>query len=188
MLTNLWQRCQWLLAKKQLKIINVVVLDVDGVLTDKGLWFGPQGDLIKRFDVRDGLGIKLLQSAGFRVVFLSGGCGGSTQARAKQLGITHCIVGAKDKLSALNLLRQELDINFAEIAFVGDDVNDLVVRGKVGLLIATSDAALPVRQQADLVLSHPGGHGAVRELAENLLKIRGLWQQLSKLGWRDRND
>lgn len=84
------------------------MLDVDGVFTDGGLWHGPNGELIKRFDVRDGLGIRLLQHAGIEVAFLSGGRGGATQVRAEQLGIRHCLVCAKGKPHALASLRQEL--------------------------------------------------------------------------------
>ncbi len=168
--------------------MKVVALDVDGVLTDGGLWFGPEGELIKRFDVRDGLGIRLLQHAGLEVAFLSGGRGGATEVRARQLGIRHCLVGAKDKPLALVGLCQQLGVKAEQIVFVGDDLNDLAVQGAVGLLVATADAAEPLRRRADAVLRHRGGHGAVRELAQRLLQARGLWAQLSREGWRDRND
>lgn len=187
-LRRLWWRWLWWWQRRRLRPIRVVVLDVDGVLTDGGLWHGPEGELIKRFDVRDGLGIRLLQHAGLEVAFLSGGRGGATQVRAEQLGIRHCLVGAKDKPIALAGLRQQLGVEPEQIAFVGDDVNDLAVRGSVGLLVATADATLPLRRRADAVLLRPGGHGAVRELAERLLRVRGHWQQLSRDGWRDRND
>ena len=182
------RRFTWWRLRKRLAAIDVVVLDVDGVLTDGGLWHGPQGELIKRFDVRDGLGIRLLQHAGVEVAFLSGGRGGATEVRAQQLGIQHCLVGAKDKPVALAGLRQQLGVTAQQIVFVGDDVNDLALQGAVGLLVATADAALPLRRRADVVLRRNGGHGAVRELAERLLQARGLWAQLSREGWRDRND
>jgi len=182
------RRFTWWRLRNRLAGIAVVVLDVDGVLTDGGLWHGPQGDLIKRFDVRDGLGIRLLQHAGIEVAFLSGGRGGATEVRARQLGIRHCLVGAKDKPVALAELRRALAVPAERIAFVGDDVNDLALQGQVALLVATADAALPLRRRADAVLCRNGGHGAVRELAERLLQARGLWAQLSREGWRDRND
>jgi 3-deoxy-D-manno-octulosonate 8-phosphate phosphatase (KDO 8-P phosphatase) len=165
-----------------------VVLDVDGVLTDGGLWYGPDGELTKRFNVRDGLGIRLLQQAGVEVVFLSGGQGGATEARARHLGIRHCLVGSKDKPMALKDLCRQLGVANDALLFVGDDLNDLAVRGAVAILVATADGALPLRQRADAVLLRPGGHGAVRELAERILRARGLWAELSNLGWRDRND
>jgi 3-deoxy-D-manno-octulosonate 8-phosphate phosphatase (KDO 8-P phosphatase) len=181
-------RLRWWQHRQRLADLEVVVLDVDGVLTDGGLWYGPEGELTKRFDVRDGLGIRLLQHAGVEVVFLSGGRGGATEARARHLGIRHCLVGAKDKPVALADLRRQLAVSASSLLFVGDDLNDLAVQGEVGLLVATADAAGPLRQRADAVLLRPGGQGAVRELAERLLRAKGQWAQLSREGWRDRND
>jgi 3-deoxy-D-manno-octulosonate 8-phosphate phosphatase (KDO 8-P phosphatase) len=179
---------QWWRLRSRLAAIEAVVLDVDGVLTDGGLWYGPTGELIKRFDVRDGLGIRLLQHAGVEVALLSGGRGGATEVRARQLGIQHCLVGAKDKLLALAQLQQQLGLAREQLLFVGDDLNDLALQGRVALLIATADAAKPLRRKADAVLRRDGGLGAVRELAERLLQARGSWEQLCRDGWRDRND
>ena len=179
---------RWRLMRQTLRQISLVVLDVDGVLTDGGLWYGPHGELNKRFDVRDGLGIRLLQQAGLEVAFLSGGQGGATEVRARQLGVRHCLIGIKDKPRALTTLQEQLNIPRKQTVFVGDDLNDLAVRPLVGLLIAPEDACRPVRRGADAVLSRRGGHGAVRELAERLLDARGEWGALSRQGWRDRND
>ena len=191
-MSNRLQRLRWRLSwwrhRHRLAAIQVVVLDVDGVLTDGGLWYGPEGELIKRFDVRDGLGIRLLQQAGVEVAFLSGGRGGATEVRARHLGIRHCLVGAKDKPVALDGLRRVLGVSRDALLFVGDDLNDLAVQGEVAVLVATADAERPMRNRADAVLLQPGGQGAVRELAERLLRARGLWEQLSRHGWRDRND
>ena len=95
----------WWLLRRHLRSIQLLVLDVDGVLTDGGLWLDAKGNLSKRFDVRDGLGIRLLQEEGLHIAFLSGGLGGATEARARQLGITHCLVGIKDKPAALCTLQ-----------------------------------------------------------------------------------
>ena len=179
---------RWLTLRKRLRQINLLVLDVDGVLTDGGLWFDAEGQLTKRFDVRDGLGIRLLQQAGLDIAFLSGGQGGATEVRARQLGIRHCLIGIKDKPSALKTLQAQLHMASEQTLFVGDDLNDLAVRPVVGLLITPADACRPVRHGADAVLKHRGGHGAVRELAERLLQARGEWKPLSRQGWRDRND
>jgi len=178
----------WWRLRRTLQQLELLVLDVDGVLTDGGLWFDAEGQLIKRFDVRDGLGIRLLQQAGIQIAFLSGGRGGATEVRARQLGITHCLVGIKDKPAALTALQAELGVTAAGTAFVGDDLNDLAVRPVVKLLLAPADACGPVRRAADLVLQHKGGHGAVRELAEGILQARGRWSSLRSRGWRDRND
>ena len=178
-----WQRLKTPLAQLQL-----LVLDVDGVLTDGGLWLDPEGQLQKRFDVRDGLGLKLLQQAGIELALLSGGHGGATEARARQLHINHCLVGIQDKPPALKALQQRLGIAPNNTGFVGDDLNDLAVRRNVRLLLAPSDACGPIRRQADAVMHHKGGHGAVRELAERVLKARGIWATLADQGWRDRNN
>ena len=168
--------------------IRLLVLDVDGVLTDGGLWFDQEGRLQKRFDVRDGLGIRLLQDAGLTIAFLSGGKGGATEVRASQLGIEHCLVGINDKLLALENLQKSLGFTRKQTAFIGDDLNDLAVRSQVSLLITPRDACDPIRGQADWVLRSRGGDGAVREAAELLLKSRKKLNEVEKLGWRDRND
>lgn len=186
--SELSRRWGWWRAGALLERVKLLVLDVDGVLTDGGLWYGPGGELIKRFDVRDGLGIRLLQQVGIEVAFLSGGRGGATEVRASHLRIRHCLVGVGDKPAALARLRGDLGLPVEATAFLGDDVNDLAVRPEVGLLIATADAALPLRRRADVVLSRRGGDGAVREMAERLLRPTGLWRELGDQGWRDRND
>ena len=178
-----YRRC-----RAQLRQLRLLVLDVDGVLTDGGLWTTESGEVLKRFDVRDGLGIRLLQHAGVEVALLSGGRGGATEVRARQLGIQHCLVGAKDKPLALAQLQQQLGLAREQLLFVGDDLNDLALQGRVALLIATADAAKPLKRRADAVLRRDGGLGAVRELAERLLQARGSWEQLCRDGWRDRND
>ena len=179
---------RWWLLQRRLKCIQLLVLDVDGVLTDGGLWLDAEGNLSKRFDVRDGLGIRLLQQEGLHIAFLSGGLGGATEARARQLGIKHCLVGIKDKPSALRTLQKQLGVSTAQTAFVGDDLNDLAVRPVVGLFFSPADACKPIRQSADAVLRCRGGHGAVREMAERILQVRRRWAQLRRDGWRDGND
>ena len=182
------KRLRWLGCRQRLAKIELLVMDVDGVLTDGGLWFDGVGQLVKRFDVRDGLGIRLLMQSGVKLAFLSGGQGGATEVRARQLGIDHCLVGIRDKPAALSELQRQLGVTPAQTAFIGDDLNDLAARPVVGLLVAPADACEPVRQRADAVLLRRGGQGAVRELAERLLQARGHWHQLRRHGWRERND
>ena len=168
--------------------LQLLVLDVDGVLTDGGLWTTESGEVLKRFDVRDGLGIRLLQQAGLEVAWLSGGKSGATEQRARYLGIRHVLTAVKDKPAALAELQRSLGYSAAQSAFVGDDLNDLAVRPAVGLLIATADAVRPLRRRADWVLDRDGGDGAVRRLAEEILQARGAWTGLASTGWRNRND
>ena len=172
----------------QLRQLRLLVLDVDGVLTDGGLWTTETGEVLKRFDVRDGLGIRLLQQAGLEVAWLSGGKSGATEQRARYLGISHVLTGVRDKPAALAALQAQLGVSRAESAFVGDDLNDLAVRPAIGLLVCTADAVAPLRQRADWVLDRNGGDGAVRRLAEEILRARGEWGRLENQGWRDRND
>ena len=178
----------WWLLRHRLKSIRLLVLDVDGVLTDGGLWLDAKGNVSKRFDVRDGLGIRLLQQEGLHIAFLSGGLGGATEARARQLGITHCLVGIEDKPSALRALQNQLGVSSAHTAFVGDDLNDLAVRPMVGLLFSPADACLSIRRVTDAVLQRQGGHGAVRELVERILQVRGRLGRLHQEGWEGGND
>lgn len=174
--------------RERLRQLRLLVLDVDGVLTDGGLWTTETGEVLKRFDVRDGLGIRLLQQAGLEVAWLSGGKSGATEQRARYLGIRHVLTGVGDKPAALGALQAELGVSAAESAFVGDDLNDLAVRPAIGLLLCTADAVAPLRRRADWVLDRNGGDGAVRRLAEEILQARGEWQALAGRGWRDRND
>ena len=187
-MTHLWRAWQQQKLRPRLAALKLLVLDVDGVLTDGGLWLSADGQLQKRFDVRDGLGIKLLQQAGLTIAFLSGGQGGATEVRAKQLAIDHCLVGIKDKPRALTRLQTDLGIGQRYTGFIGDDLNDLAVRKQINLLITPADACTAVRRQADWVLSRNGGQGAVREAAEAILHSHGSWRSLRRHGWRDRND
>jgi len=175
------------LLSSRLGQIQLLVCDVDGVLTDGGLHYDEQGRVVKRFDVRDGLAIRMLQRAGIEVAFLSGGRSGAIEQRARHLQVSHCLVGVGDKLSALRQLQATLELEREHTAFIGDDLNDLTVRPAAGLLISPADGARGLRRQADWVLRRRGGDGAVRELAEALLQHRGLWRQLNREGWREGN-
>ena len=173
--------------RQRLRQLKLLVFDVDGVLTDGGLLYGPDGQIWRRFDARNGLAMKLLQQSGLQLAWISGGRGESIARRAQDLGIAHCFAEVKDKSAVLNALQQKLGHSAAETAFLGDYLNDLVVRLHVGLLITPADASQSVRRQADLVLRSSGGQGAVRELAERILRHRGNWAELERWGWRQRN-
>ena len=171
----------------RLNQLRLLVCDVDGVLTDGGLHYDERGGVVKRFDVRDGLAIRMLQRSGIEVAFLSGGRSGAIEQRARHLDIKHCLVGVGDKLAALKDLLHQLDLGTEHTAFIGDDLNDLTVRPAEWLLVSPANGARGLRRQSDLVLRQNGGDGAVRELAELLLHQQGHWQSLSREGWRDKN-
>ena len=111
----------------------MLILDVDGVLTDGGLWVDHNGNTMKRFDVKDGLGIKLMQEVGIKIVLLSGGVSGATEKRASQLGIEYYLVGIKNKLEAVERIQKKFMIPICKTAYIGDDINDIVVRPIVKL-------------------------------------------------------
>jgi len=185
---GLRSRLQRLLIRHRLQAIRLLVCDVDGVLTDGGLHYDEQGFVSKRFDVRDGLAMRMLQRAGITVALMSGGRSGAIEQRAQHLNINYCYIGISDKLLKIQSLAKNLDVMREEIAFLGDDLNDLAVRPAAGLLVATADAVFALRRQADWVLARPGGHGAVRELAEALLDSQHKLADLAHNGWRSHND
>lgn len=151
--------------------IRLVLLDVDGVLTDGRIWFGPDGEALKAFDVRDGHGIvRLRDQVDFGVI--SGRPGRVTQKRLEELGFKHLIFSQRDKLDAYATLAP-LGLADAEVAFMGDDVNDIPLLRKVGLSAAPADAYPDVLSEVHLVSRFPGGRGAVRELCELVLKAKG---------------
>ena len=153
--------------------IRLLMLDVDGVLTDGSLNIAGDGRETKRFNVRDGLGIKMWMGLGLEIAIVSGRNSDATTARMAELGITRVEQDAPDKLASLNRLCGELGIEKGQIACVGDDLPDLPPMREAGCAIAVGDADERVRAQADYVTKAPGGHGAVREAIEYLLREMG---------------
>ena len=158
----------------KLRSAELVVLDVDGVLTDGGLLYTSNGMVNKKFDVKDGLGIKILQLIGLEVAFLSGGKTDATYTRAKELGVEHCITEAKDKGLEIKKLQKELEIPPEKTIFLGDDINDLTVKNFVSLLIATKDAESDYKKYSDITLSKKGGNGALRELVNRIVNSKKI--------------
>ncbi len=153
--------------------ISWVLLDVDGVLTDGRLIYGPDGRLWKAFDVKDGQGIKLLQRAGIQLGLLTGRSDEAVNRRAADLGIDVLLSGKKDKDPAFASFLTRNQLSAHQVAFAGDDLPDLPVLKRCGLSFAPADAVKAVRDQVDVVLSREGGRGAVRQLAELILAARG---------------
>jgi 3-deoxy-D-manno-octulosonate 8-phosphate phosphatase (KDO 8-P phosphatase) len=152
--------------------VRLLVLDVDGVLTDGRLWFGPDGEALKVFHVRDGHGIKLLREAGVEVAVISGRRSRAVETRMRELGVSRVIQGADDKQSALDGLLASLGLAPAEAACLVDDLPDLPLLRTVGLPAAVADAHPAVLAEARHVTRLPGGQGAVREFCDWLLAAR----------------
>jgi 3-deoxy-D-manno-octulosonate 8-phosphate phosphatase (KDO 8-P phosphatase) len=158
--------------------IRLLLLDVDGVLTNGKIVVHADGTESKTFDIRDGTGIVLAQKAGVRVGLLSARHSAATTERAQQLRISIVRQGALDKLATYQELLAELELDDHDVAFMGDDLLDLPVLGRVGLAGAPADAVPEVRAVAHWVSQARGGDGAVRELAEVLLKAQDRWDAL----------
>ena len=152
--------------------VQLVLLDVDGVLTDGRLYYGPEGELMKAFDVKDGHGIVLLRDH-VQLGVISGRPG-LARKRLEELRFRHLVFGQRDKLDGYEQLRH-LGIPDADVAYMGDDVNDLGLLARVGLSACPADAHPSVRAAAHLVTEAPGGRGAVRELCELILRAKGRW-------------
>ena len=158
------------------KKIKLVALDMDGTLTDGSINIGGEGELFKRFNAKDGLGITAARRHGLRVAVITGRKGPIVQRRAEELGITEDVMsGISAKKKALLVLADKYNLSLEEIAFMGDDLNDLPALLTAGLPAAPADAAEDVRQYVSYISPHNGGHGAVRDLLELILKARGIW-------------
>ena len=160
--------------------IRLLVLDVDGTMTDGRLYFGPRGEALKVFHVRDGLGIKRLQAAGVRVAVISGRSSPIVTTRCRELSILNVIQGAEDKLVAFEKLCRRLKTTASESACVGDDVVDVPLMRAVKLSFAVADAHREAIRAAHVVTSLPGGQGAVREVCDYLLDTRKRLKKTSR--------
>jgi 3-deoxy-D-manno-octulosonate 8-phosphate phosphatase (KDO 8-P phosphatase) len=163
------------------KTVRLVVFDVDGVLTDGGLFYGPDGEVMKRFDVKDGHAMVLAHFVGLPVCILTARTSKIVETRGKELRLARVFQGRREKGSALEELCQELGVPLAETAYMGDDVNDLPPLERCGFSACPADAAPEVRAAARFVSSRPGGHGAARELLELILGAQGKWAQALEL-------
>lgn len=155
----------------------MLVLDVDGVLTDNSLWLSETGDESKCFHVPDGAGIRWLIESGIEVAWISGRVSLATKRRAKQLGVKEVHMGIGDKATCLLQLLERSGISACDTVYVGDDLIDLPPMALVGVGVAVADAHREVRESADLVTTARGGRGAVREVCEWILMAHGVWSE-----------
>jgi 3-deoxy-D-manno-octulosonate 8-phosphate phosphatase (KDO 8-P phosphatase) len=153
--------------------IRLVLSDCDGVLTDGSVYYGAQGELMKCFNIRDGMGVERLRNlAGIETGIITGELSESVKRRSEKLQIKHLELGCKDKAAALTSICQNTSLTAEQIAYIGDDVNDIEVMKRVGLSACPSDAVIEVRQISNYVCHQSGGRGAFREFAELILNAQ----------------
>lgn len=160
------------------RALRLILSDVDGVMTDGSVLLLPDGREAKAFHIRDGLGIALAHRAGLRTGLVSGRSSELVERRAAELGMSVVRQGVSDKRAALRELLDLEGLDARQVAYIGDDVNDLSVMSEVGLAAAPADAPLEVRAQAYMVTEARGGHGCLREFVEAILRARGDWERV----------
>ena len=158
---------------ERFKTIKMLALDVDGVLTDDSIYFGPDGFEMKRFNISDGFFIVLAMRSELEVAVVSGRYSAATDTRMKDLGVKHVLQEMKNKVDQITPLLKKLGIKFEELAFVGNELLDIPLVEKAGLGIAVADSATGLLEVADYVTAIKGGHGAVREVVEAYFESRG---------------
>ena len=144
----------------------MLALDVDGVMTDCGMYYSENGDELKKFNTRDGMGIQLLRENGIKIAIITKEKTNIVERRAKKLNVDDLFQGADNKLLALEELKNKYDLDYSEIAYVGDDVNDIPVLKKVGISICPNDAITDVKKICEYVTKKEGGNGVIREIYE----------------------
>ena len=163
---------------QKIAAIRFLVLDVDGVMTDGSISYTADGGEVKTFNVKDGAGLKYWRRAGFAAGIVTGRSSPMVERRAAELGIQFVEMGAKSKLPAFERMLEAAGVLPGETAVIGDDLPDLPLIARAGVGVAVADAVEEVREAADLTTDKKGGHGAVRELVELILKTQGRWQTL----------
>lgn len=150
--------------------IKLLITDVDGVLTDAGVYYSDQGEVMKRFSIRDGMGVERLKFLfDVETGIITGETSGSVVKRAEKLKISHLHLGIKHKEPLLDSILEQTKLKPEEIAYIGDDVNDLAIMARCGLTASPSDGLYQVRQNVHYICKNPGGHGAFREFAELII-------------------
>ena len=166
--------------RKKAKKIKLLLLDVDGVLTDGRIIIDSRGVETKQFDVRDGQGIALLIRSGVTVGFVTGRSSDSVRRRARELGVKVVYQGVQNKADIYDRIKRKTGLADEQIAYVGDDITDLPVLSRVGLAVAVRDSWPGVKPRVDYVTQAKGGRGAVRELSELLLKAQNTWHPVTE--------
>ncbi|MGA3083636.1 MAG: HAD-IIIA family hydrolase [Thermodesulfobacteriota bacterium] len=163
---------------RKAKKIRLLLLDVDGILTDGRIFYNGKGQEIKCFYVQDGQGIRLLLREGIEVGFLSGRSSRAVEMRAEELGVSFLFQGIKDKIKIFEKLLQKTKLDPEQVSFMGDDFMDLLLLKKVGLSISVSNGHPLVQKKVDYVTRAAGGLGAVREVSELIFRAQGKWESI----------
>ena len=165
--------------KEKLKNIKMLILDVDGVMTDGRIIMDYKGREMKNFDVRDGHGLKILQRYGIKVAILTGRQSKVVEHRAKDLEIADVYQGAFNKKDVFEKILEKHKLSAGAVAFMGDDIVDIPVLKRVGFSVAVADALDVVKKSVDYITVNRGGHGAVREICEMILQAQGKWPEIA---------
>lgn len=166
--------------KQLFRNIRLLALDCDGVLTDGGVYVLEDGTEFRRFDIKDGLGLKRVMERGIEVAIISNSTSTAVAHRAGRLGIKHVRLGVENKLAALQELCSQLNLSLSQVAYIGDDLTDVPVLNAVGLPCAPADAVEEVRYAALYVTRQQGGHGAIREVVDWILELQGNNSTINK--------
>ncbi len=165
----------------KLKKIKLLATDVDGVLTDAGAYYSEDGIELKKFNIRDGMGIVLLRKAGYKIAFVTTENTKIVEKRAERLQVDDLIQGSYNKMEAIEKLLQKYSLKWEEIAFIGDDINDIPVLKKAGFSAAPANATAINKKIVDFVTKSDGGHGAVREVCDLLLDQKWKGESITEL-------
>lgn len=161
--------------KEDIALVEAIVLDVDGVMTDNGIIPTPDGDFIRRYDAKDGYAIGAALREGLKVFVISGGRGAMLENRLQLLGVTRYYLNCMDKVATINELLTDYDLAPEQLLYMGDDIPDLECMRIVGVPVCPADAAMEVVEASRYVSEFNGGHGAVRDIIEQVMRAKGIW-------------
>ena len=160
---------------QQFRQISTFIFDVDGVLTDGGVWLLDDGQQMRRMNVRDGYALQLAVKRGYRIVIISGGQSEAVRLRLQKLGVQDIFLNVHDKVAVLNSYLKQHQLDMAEVLYMGDDIPDQEVMLQVGLAVSPADAAPEIKRVSAYISPINGGHGCVRQVIEKVMKLRGDW-------------
>ena len=161
--------------KEDIALIEAIVLDVDGVMTDGGIIPTPDGDFIRRYDAKDGYAIASALREGLKICVISGGRGRMLENRLTMLGVSRMYLNCMDKVAAIEEFMRDNNLSSEQVLYMGDDIPDLECMRKVGMPVCPSDACMEVVQASRYVSEFCGGHGAVRDIVEQVMRAKGIW-------------